>query len=79
MQDITKKIKNCYYLDVLAFREISNKISSDFKVIHESPQILVIENAKCVYHTSRMKLIGIIFLNYNYLFDSKYFLSFSPV
>ena len=50
------KIKNCFLLDILKYREISSKIESDFKVIHESPQILVIENAKCVYHASHNEI-----------------------
>ena len=35
------------YLDLLAFRSISNKIAADYNVWHESPQILLIKNGKC--------------------------------
>ncbi len=38
-----------YYLDLIAYRIISNKIAEDFNVFHESPQILVIKNGKCIY------------------------------
>ncbi len=38
-----------YYLDLLKFREISNQIQIDFKIRHESPQILVIKNGVCTY------------------------------
>lgn len=31
-----------YYLDLLAYRAVSNKISTDFGIRHESPQFLVI-------------------------------------
>lgn len=44
-----------YFLDLITYRNLSNKISSEFKVYHESPQILLIKNGKCVYdesHTS---------------------------
>ena len=41
-----------YYLDLLKFRPISNKIADDFKVHHESPQILLIKNGECVYEES---------------------------
>lgn len=41
-----------YYLDLLAFRTISNKVAEEFKVVHHSPQILVIKNGKSVYDTS---------------------------
>ncbi len=38
-----------YYLDLIAHRNISNKIASDYAVHHESPQILLIRNGQCVY------------------------------
>jgi bacillithiol system protein YtxJ len=41
-----------YYLDLIKFRPLSNKISEEFKVYHESPQILVIKNGECVYDES---------------------------
>lgn len=45
-------IDRCYYLDLLSYREISNQIESDFNVKHQSPQILVIKNGKCIFYTS---------------------------
>ena len=41
-----------YYLDLIQYRSISNAIESDFGVRHESPQLLLIRNGKCVYETS---------------------------
>ncbi|MBY0425532.1 MAG: bacillithiol system redox-active protein YtxJ [Cytophagales bacterium] len=41
-----------YYLDLITFRSVSNKIASDLHVEHESPQVLVIKNGVCTYHTS---------------------------
>jgi bacillithiol system protein YtxJ len=41
-----------YYLDLLKFREISNKIAQEFEIKHESPQVLIIENGVCVYDSS---------------------------
>ncbi len=41
-----------YFLDLLAHRNISSQIAQTFGVEHESPQVLLIENAKCVYTTS---------------------------
>ncbi|MES2704247.1 MAG: bacillithiol system redox-active protein YtxJ [Bacteroidota bacterium] len=41
-----------YYLDLIRYRPISNKIAEDFAVHHESPQILVIKNGECVYDES---------------------------
>ena len=41
-----------YFLDILSYRNISNKVAADFDVYHESPQVLVISNEKCVYDES---------------------------
>ena len=41
-----------YYLDLIAHRDISNKIAEDFFVEHESPQVLLIRNGECVYDES---------------------------
>jgi len=43
-----------YFLDLLKFRPISNKIEVDFFVRHESPQILIIRNGECVYDESHL-------------------------
>mgnify|MGYP003529207355 CR=1 FL=1 len=45
-----------YYLDLLAHRNISNSIADTFKVHHESPQILVINNGECVYDESHLSI-----------------------
>ena len=47
-----EKIKP-YYLDLLNHRDISNEIAFRYKVTHESPQVLVIYNGKCVYYKSQ--------------------------
>ena len=41
-----------YYLDLIANRNISSQIEQDFNVYHESPQVLVIKDGKCVYDES---------------------------
>jgi bacillithiol system protein YtxJ len=41
-----------YYLDLIAYRNISNAIAEEFKVYHESPQILVIKNGECIFDES---------------------------
>ena len=41
-----------YFLDLLMYRSLSNKIAKEFKVWHESPQILLIKNRNCVYEES---------------------------
>lgn len=41
-----------YYLDLLSYRDISNKIAETFQVYHQSPQLLVIKNGITVAHQS---------------------------
>ncbi|GAB4131545.1 MAG: bacillithiol system redox-active protein YtxJ [Raineya sp.] len=41
-----------YFLDLLSHRDISNKIAEIFGIEHQSPQVLVLENGKCIYHNS---------------------------
>ena len=41
-----------YYLDLLNHRDISNEIAFQFKVQHQSPQILLVKNRVVVYHSS---------------------------
>ena len=41
-----------YFLDLLNFRDISNKIASVFDVRHQSPQILVIKDGNSIYNAS---------------------------
>ena len=50
--NVRRKIATCYFLDLLKYRSISNKIEEELGVKHESPQILVIENGVCTYHSS---------------------------
>jgi len=45
-----------YYLDLLANRAISNKISADFGIRHESPQFLVIEKGEVVNDASHQHI-----------------------
>jgi bacillithiol system protein YtxJ len=51
-----------YFLDLLTFRSISNAIASQFDVVHQSPQLLVIKNGKVVAHASHENInkIGLI-------------------
>ncbi len=43
-----------YYLDLINYRPISNKVAEDFKVYHESPQVLLIKNGECIYEDSHI-------------------------
>lgn len=45
-----------YYLDLIAYRPISNKIAEEFGVWHESPQALIIRNGESVYDASHFDI-----------------------
>ena len=45
-----------YYLDLLAHRNLSNQIATDFGVMHESPQLLLIKNGECIYKASHSEV-----------------------
>lgn len=41
-----------HYLDLLAFRPVSNLISQELQVTHQSPQIILVKDKRVVYTTS---------------------------
>ena len=43
-----------YYLDLIAYRNISNKISELFSIRHESPQVLLVRDGECIYDESHL-------------------------
>ena len=43
-----------HLVDVIHNRDLSNKIADDFRVWHESPQVLVIHNGECTYDESHL-------------------------
>ena len=45
-----------YFLDLLAHRVISNEIESRFDVVHQSPQLIVLENGKAIYNASHQNI-----------------------
>ena len=42
----------CYFLDILNHRELSNFIAEEFKVHHESPQLILINQGECILDAS---------------------------
>ena len=52
--DFTAEELQPYFLDLLEYRNISNEITNRFDVMHQSPQILLIKEGKCVYDESHM-------------------------
>lgn len=45
-----------YYLDLIAYRNISNEIADRFAIRHESPQLLLIKDGKAIYHSSHSEI-----------------------
>ncbi|MCX6318679.1 MAG: bacillithiol system redox-active protein YtxJ [Bacteroidetes bacterium] len=45
-----------HFLDLLAYRALSNKIAELLHVYHESPQVLLIRNGECVYDESHLSI-----------------------
>lgn len=41
-----------YFLDLLIHRDVSDKIAEDFGITHESPQLLLIKDGKCIFSVS---------------------------
>ena len=41
-----------YFLDLLSLRQISDEIASMYGVQHESPQVLIVKDGKCVFSAS---------------------------
>ena len=41
-----------YFLDLLKFRDVSDKIADIYGIPHASPQVLIIKNGKCIYTSS---------------------------
>jgi len=52
-KDISMPI-DFYYLDVISNRAVSNKVAELFDIYHESPQVLLIKDGKCVYDESHI-------------------------
>jgi len=50
-----EKVK-LYFLDLIAFREVSNEVAIRFQVMHQSPQLLVIRNGNTIHHSSHYSI-----------------------
>ena len=50
--DVPENQLDFFYLDLLNYRAISNEIGVRYKVVHQSPQIIVIRNGIAVYDIS---------------------------
>jgi len=45
-----------YFLDILEYRAISTEIINRFGIVHQSPQLLLIKDGKCIYNSSHYEI-----------------------
>ena len=45
-----------YFLDLLNYRGLSDEIATRFHILHQSPQVIVLQNEKVVYHDSHYQI-----------------------
>lgn len=50
--DLSNALFPAYFLDLLKYPALSSVIVQTYLVRHESPQVLVIKNGKCIYTAS---------------------------
>jgi bacillithiol system protein YtxJ len=53
--EYSDKLK-AYYLDLIAFRAVSNEVADRFGIYHQSPQVLLIKNGVATYEVSHMAI-----------------------
>lgn len=51
--DSTHKI---YFLDLLSYRAISDRIAEKFSTVHQSTQVLIISKGNCIYTSSHFEI-----------------------
>ena len=52
----TSKKCDLYFIDLLRYRDVSNKIAEELNARHESPQVIVLLNNEVVYHASHSSI-----------------------
>lgn len=64
MNSALTDLSDCYYLDLLTYRQVSNAIAEQWKVPHQSPQVILLKEGKVVYHASHQAIDGAKMLGY---------------
>lgn len=49
-------VADCYYLDLLSYRSVSNYVAEHLGVHHESPQVIVVNNGDVSYDESHLDI-----------------------
>ncbi len=45
-----------FYLDLIAYRDISDLVAREFGVFHQSPQAIIIKNGEAIYDSSHFNI-----------------------
>ncbi|MFM7839241.1 MAG: bacillithiol system redox-active protein YtxJ [Chitinophagaceae bacterium] len=52
----TSPLVDYYFLDLLRYRNLSDRVAETYAVPHESPQVLVIREGECRYEESHLQI-----------------------
>lgn len=55
--DFPKEQVELFYLDLLSYREVSDAITQEFKVLHQSPQLILLQHEEVVHHASHSAIV----------------------
>lgn len=56
LAEMDRSDHEAWYLDLLAHRDISDRIAVEYAVAHKSPQVIVIKNGQAVYNESHWRI-----------------------
>lgn len=56
--DLQKKVVTIHYLDLIAYRQVSNYIEQHFGILHESPQVIILYGGKPIYDEDHFRITG---------------------
>ena len=56
LTEIAQDVVDVYHLDLLKHRNVSDAIEKRYSIEHESPQLLIIDKGKCIYHVSHSEV-----------------------
>lgn len=54
--DIDVEELDLYYLDLLSYRSLSDYIAEQTKVVHQSPQLIILKDREVIYNSSHFSI-----------------------
>lgn len=55
--DFPKEQVELFYLDLLSYRDVSDAITQEFQVLHQSPQLILLQHEEVVHHASHSAIV----------------------